>query len=112
MFFVIRGNDGCFQMNHVSVLDTHELDQTQQWDPDHDPHENKLTRRAIQLGLRGEISRRYMKEWIVEIKDISSFVATQRQHVQRHDLASLMTPREQVYTIERDDVRYRLGIKR
>ena len=26
-----------------------------QWDPDHDPHGDKLRRRAIQLGLRKEV---------------------------------------------------------
>jgi len=37
-----------------------------------------LERRAIQLGLRGEILARYAREWIIEIEDISAFVAEQR----------------------------------
>lgn len=30
-----------------------------QWDPDHDPLGNQVERRAVQLGLRGDILRRY-----------------------------------------------------
>src|SRR5207302_4590090 len=52
-----------------------------QWDPDHHPSGAKLGRRAIQLGLRGEVLARYAREWIVTIENISAFVAEQRQHV-------------------------------
>jgi hypothetical protein len=68
----------------------------QQWDPDHDPSGKPLARRAIQLGLRGPILARYAREWIVEIEDISAFVADQRQHA-RGDYTRLVLPRERVY---------------
>jgi Domain of unknown function (DUF4291) len=67
-----------------------------QWDPDHDPSGTPLARRAVQLGLRGEILARYAREWIVEIEDISDFVAEQRQYAQG-DYARLVMPRERVY---------------
>ncbi|HEY3994172.1 MAG TPA: DUF4291 domain-containing protein [Ktedonobacteraceae bacterium] len=67
-----------------------------QWDPDHDPSGKPLARRAIQLGLRGEILANYAREWIVEIEDISDFVAEQREYA-RGDYARLVVPREQVY---------------
>jgi len=38
-----------------------------QWDPDHDPSGAKVERRAIQLGLRGNVLVRYAREWIVRI---------------------------------------------
>lgn len=47
-----------------------------QWDPDHHPAGARLERRAIQLGLRGELLARYSREWIVGIEDISEFVET------------------------------------
>ncbi len=43
-----------------------------QWDPDHGPTGGSLERRAIQLGLQGEALRRYSKEWLVDIKDITA----------------------------------------
>jgi hypothetical protein len=70
-----------------------------QWDPDHGPRGQKLARRAIQLGLRGESTRLYSREWIISIQDISPFVATQRAHVRAGDDRSLMTPTESVYPL-------------
>src|SRR5688572_9863796 len=46
-----------------------------QWDPDHDPYGNKLTRRAIQLGLKGKPLERFGKENILKIEDLTNFVA-------------------------------------
>ena len=68
----------------------------QQWDPDHNPTGAKVQRRAIQLGLRGEALAEYGRDAIVEIKDISQFVAEQRVHA-KGNFENLMTPRERVY---------------
>ena len=81
-----------------------------QWDPDHDPSGVKQERRAIQLGLSGEVLRRYAKEWTVKIEDISDFVAEQRQHVQAASLFQLVTPREDVYPVTNKEVAARLGV--
>jgi hypothetical protein len=67
-----------------------------QWDPDHDPHGNRVERRAIQLGLRGETLRRYGQEEVLSIEDITSFVMEQRQHLDK-GLGNLHTPAEKVY---------------
>jgi hypothetical protein len=66
-----------------------------QWDPDHDPKGNSVARRAIQLGLRGETLRRFATTEMLYIKDITDFVAQQRQHVDF--LEHLITPVETVY---------------
>jgi hypothetical protein len=70
-----------------------------QWDPDHDPAGEKVERRAIQLGLRGEALARYAREWIIEIEDISDFVREQYRYVQIRDYAQLITPRERIYAV-------------
>lgn len=64
-----------------------------QWDPDHGPRGEPLERRAIQLGLRGDVLARYAREWIVEIEDITAFVKAQ----QGAPRDALETPREDVY---------------
>lgn len=74
-----------------------------QWDPDHDPQGVPLPRRAIQLGLRGEILRRYSREWLVDILDISPFVAEQRDRLPGLD--ELVTPAEMVYPVRDPEVR-------
>lgn len=83
-----------------------------QWDPDHDPLGNKQERRAIQLGLRGEVLKRYAREWILDIQDISDFVAEQMQYAQYGKMDQLITPREEVYPIEDTELASRLGIGR
>ena len=68
-----------------------------QWDPDHYPNGEKHTRRAIQLGLKNEMIAEYAKDAIIEIEDISKFVAEQYEHVKTNDLKQLITPEEHVY---------------
>lgn len=70
-----------------------------QWDPDHDPAGKPLERRAIQIGLRGEALRRYTREWLLGVEDISAFVREQHQHVQAGDYATLIIPRERIYRV-------------
>jgi hypothetical protein len=81
-----------------------------QWDPDHAPGGAKLQRRAIQLGLRGETLRRFAGEWLVEITDISGFVAEQRRQLGNH--AGLVTPRERVFVVGDLEVTSKLGLAR
>lgn len=68
-----------------------------QWDPDHDPHGKPVERRAIQLGLRGDVLAHYARDWIAEIRDITLEVRAMRDELTRGGLAALHTPRETVY---------------
>lgn len=81
-----------------------------QWDPDHDPSGAKQDRRAIQLGLAGEVVKQYASEWIVSIEDVSEFVAEQRANAQAKSFVNLLTPREGIYRISDLEVAMRLGI--
>ncbi len=79
-----------------------ELQQTSvvvQWDPDHTPSGSRATRRSIQLGLLGDILKRYTREWIVGIEDISDFVREQQRYAQTGNFDQLMTPREEMYPV-------------
>ena len=68
-----------------------------QWDPDHDPHGNPVTRRAVQLGLRGRILASYAKDWIRRIEDITDYVRGQHHRLRSGGPAALETPTEHVY---------------
>ena len=68
-----------------------------QWDPDHDPHGNAVARRAIQLGLRGPVLEAFGKNELLEVIDMSAFVAEQRQRLMSTGLAQLSTPVERTY---------------
>src|SRR6516165_11257225 len=63
-----------------------------QWDPDHDPAGKPVERRAIQLGLRGEVLARYAKDWLLEVEDISDFVREQKANAVA-SYERLMAPR-------------------
>ncbi len=81
-----------------------------QWDPERDPSGAKLHRRAIQLGLRGDVLCRYAQEWIVNIEDISDFVRQQHQYVKAGDWTNLLTPFESVYPVDKTDIAKKLGL--
>jgi hypothetical protein len=68
-----------------------------QWDPDHSPTGGKLERKAIQLGLRGDVLALYAQEWIISIEDISEFV--QGQHQNLVDFSQLIVPSETIYPV-------------
>jgi hypothetical protein len=67
-----------------------------QWDPDHAPDGAKLARRAVQLGLRGEALRSLAGPELLEVIDMSDFVAAQREHA-HGDWGQLRTPSEGIY---------------
>ena len=81
-----------------------------QWDPDHDPFGTKQERRAIQLGLSGEVLRQYAKDWILGIEDISEFVAQQRILVEREAISELATPVETEYLVGDSEVAKRIQV--
>jgi hypothetical protein len=82
-----------------------------QWDPDHNPMGAPLERRALQLGLRGKLLEAYGKREILEVLDISTFVADQRENIKKTRLPELLTPLERVYIPEDPLIRFRLGLE-
>ncbi len=69
-----------------------------QWDPDHAPDGARLGRRAVQLGLRGAALKELAGAGLIEVIDMTGFVATQRALL-AEDWSHLMTPMEQVYPV-------------
>ncbi len=67
-----------------------------QWDPDHDPRGNKIERRAVQLGLKGNTLRKFGTEWITKIENITDFVKDEYQKVVTDNLADLIVPKENI----------------
>lgn len=68
-----------------------------QWDPDHAPSGAPLARKAVQLGLRREALERFATDELLEVIDMSEFVAAQRQHAAGFDASALLTPVERIY---------------
>jgi hypothetical protein len=90
-----------------------ELEKTEvrlQWDPDHDPNGNKQERKAIQLGMKGNILKKFCTEWIVKIEDITGFAHEEYEKVKQQRLEDLQVPYEEVITINEEAINKRLGI--
>lgn len=68
-----------------------------QWDPDHHPSGAKLDRRAIQLGLRGDVLEAFAAIELLEVIDLTAFVAEQREVLASYGVSALLMPRERVY---------------
>jgi Domain of unknown function (DUF4291) len=69
-----------------------------QWDPDRDLGVRPLERRALQLGIEGELIRRYAREWIVRIADVTDLAHQVRDAVAlRKPLPAV--PEERVYPL-------------
>lgn len=81
-----------------------------QWDPDHDPHGTKLSRRAIQLGLRGAILKDFATNWIVSIEDITPFVHEQKALLAARDKDAFRVIKEQVLEIKDIQLKSKLGL--
>src|SRR5207245_1614024 len=81
-----------------------------QWDPDHDPSGAKLERRAIQLGLRGQVLAAFGKHELLEVINMTEFVNEQRSRVASSALAGLLTPVEREYVPSDPAVGRRLGL--
>lgn len=81
-----------------------------QWDPDRDIYGNALDRRAIQLGLKGNMVKNYVFDWIVKISDITDAVIEIREAIKSKTFEKSMLPVEQEYPLD-ERVKRILGIR-
>lgn len=82
-----------------------------QWDPERSPRLGKLPYRSIQIGIKGDLGRRWTEEWICEIEDVTD-MAREMKRVLDED-AELdeeelrrrgLMPDEKVYSVD-DELR-------
>jgi hypothetical protein len=79
-----------------------------QWDPDRNIVGRKLDRRAIQIGIRGEILYSYVNEWIIGLQDVTS-LTRQIPEALRNNLPLPDVPTEEEYVVE-DELATRLNV--
>ena len=68
-----------------------------QWDPDRDIYGNPIGRRAIQLGIKGEMVKKYINDWIVNTTDITDKVIEMKNSIQNGIFSEVMLPEEKKY---------------
>lgn len=84
-----------------------------QWDPERSLRLDPLEHRTIQIGLSGEAARRYVSEWIVQLRDVTGLARKVGALVAQGDLtmAQAMLPAERPYQLLAPLCR-RIGITR
>jgi Domain of unknown function (DUF4291) len=82
-----------------------------QWDPERTIRGASLPYKSIQVGLSRHIIQRYVEDWTVEIRDITSRVHALRDLIQsgHTDKAKAQLPRERVYPLP-PTIAHRLGM--
>ena len=92
-----------------------ELDKTEvrfQWDPDHDPFGSKQERKAIQIGMKGEILKKFCTEWIRSIEDITEFVRKGHEKILNNAISELDIPYEELVDLNDTKIKQRIGMDR
>ena len=108
---VLSSFDSRYYVDHDSWCKELDMKEVRlQWDPDHDPYGNKLTRRAVQLGLKGRILEDFGRKDIRLIEDITDFVREQKHLVKTKQLDKLLVPMERVYHPVDTELRKKIGI--
>lgn len=80
-----------------------------QWDPERNVDGIKLPEKTIQLGIRGNILKHYISDWIIKINDITETVIQLRTKKNSEDIINLL-PSEKVYPLD-NVIKLKLGIK-
>ncbi|KAI4183823.1 MAG: hypothetical protein LQ348_004623, partial [Seirophora lacunosa] len=57
-----------------------------QWDPERSVRMEELPYRSIQIGVSGEMGRKWVEEWIVEIEDVTGMARELKKAVDRGQL--------------------------
>jgi len=101
----------CYENRGEWRADLDNTDVIVQWDPSRNPSGRKLRRKAIQLGLRGEMLKRYIgREAIEEVLNMSDQVSKMHELVIQKEGSTIEIPLETIYPVTDSATRKRLGI--
>ncbi len=67
-----------------------------QWDPDRDIWGNPIGRKAIQVGIKGQVVKDYIEKWIYSISDITSDVTKMKNQKNSGSLNKDLLPKEKI----------------
>jgi hypothetical protein len=81
-----------------------------QWDPDHNPYGKKLERRAIQIGIKGELLEKFGREWIVSIEDITEFAHKQKSILDSGEMENFHVIEEEIISMQNKELIDKLQI--
>jgi hypothetical protein len=68
-----------------------------QWEPYYDLQGKKTDRKAAKIGIKGEVQRKFNDEWILEIKNVTTYVNDQQRLLENNKLQMIQLPKERAY---------------
>ncbi|HEY8462941.1 MAG TPA: DUF4291 domain-containing protein [Bacillota bacterium] len=81
-----------------------------QWDPDRDIYGNPIEKCAIQIGIKGDIVKKYINDWICNVTDISAYVHQSSIEIRKGTFDTHTLPKEDIYPID-EHIKRILGIE-
>ncbi|OWF56805.1 uncharacterized protein LOC110453381 [Mizuhopecten yessoensis] len=109
-FEEILANAYTVEFQKARQIQTKDIRVRLQWDPDHGPSYSNQQRKAIQLGLKGEILQKYSSDWIVNITDITDLVKSMKSDFDAGGAEKLWTPKEIIYNVSDNAIRERINL--
>ena len=82
-----------------------------QWDPERDLIGKRLNRQAIQIGIRGEVLRKYVSDFIIGVEDVSELAHTIGKIKKEGGKNLPEVPEEKEYEVS-DDLFFKLGCEK
>ncbi len=82
-----------------------------QWDPDRNVNGNAVNRAAIQIGLKGDTLRDFLKVGICRIEDLTPLVRKWNEQRKKGKLNIKELPVEKIYSVKDRGIRNRLNMK-
>ena len=74
-----------------------------QRDPDKDLHSQPMPRKAIQLGLRGDMVIQYVQNWTSSITDITDYVHETKKLLDHNQLEQITLPKETAFPLSEQE---------
>jgi hypothetical protein len=102
-------NPRIYESEHAWASALAKSDVRHQWDPERGLNGEKLERRAIQIGIRGETVSRYVNEWIIGLEEVTALAQQIGQAVKERKQILPDAPQEDEYDVD-EKLRRILGI--
>jgi hypothetical protein len=103
-------NPDVYQSVHQWRLALARSDVRLQWDPDRSLRGERLERRAIQIGIRGETVQKYVRSWIIQLEEVTALAKQIGEAVRDGREDAPQVPDEIEYSVSQE-LQQRLGMR-
>lgn len=102
-------NPNIFENEDIWQSSLNKSDVIHQWDPERDLDGRPLDRQAIQVGIRGEVIKKYVESYILKVEDVTDLAKEIGLVVKAKTNNFPEVPEEKYYPLN-DDLKDNLGV--